>query len=209
MPDLDQIYNAAFFREWGPGHAAYVRSAEMITDEICRQLRPKRAADIGCGCGVYGHFLEKKGVEVFSLDGVIPPPEESFRVSIHKQDLTERFENVWGRFDIVLCLEVAEHIPEPQTGIFLENLTRFGDTLVLSAAPPHQGGHHHVNEQPKRYWVRKLADSGFAYSRPRTGRLEAAFRALHPPYMWMCSQISVYEKMPADKPPPDCFSCFI
>lgn len=202
MPDLARIYDAAFFKEWGPRNAAYVRSAEIIAEEIDRQFHPRRLADIGCGCGVYSHLFASRGVEVLSIDGVIPPPDLSFPVRIHRQDLTERFENVWGAFDLVLCLEVAEHIPEPLCGAFLDNLTRFSDTLLVSAARPQQGGLHHVNEQPKRYWVSKLAERGYAYSRPRTGRLESTFRALRPPCMWMGSQISVYERMPAGGPPP-------
>ena len=201
MPDLARIYDADFFREWGPANADYVRSAELITDEICRQFHPRRAADIGCGCGVYSRLFLDRGVDVLSIDGVIPPPEHSFQVPIHRQDLTEPFENVWGDFDLALCLEVAEHIPEPLSGVFLDNLTRFSGTLLLSAAPPDQGGRHHVNEQPKRYWVRQLAGRGFAYSRRRTGRLETAFRALRLPHVWMGSQLSVYERVPADGRP--------
>ncbi|KAF0125098.1 MAG: hypothetical protein FD189_1857 [Elusimicrobia bacterium] len=195
MEGLDRIYDESFFREWGPGHADYVRSAEIITEEIVRQFSPGRVADIGCGCGVYGHFLRARGVEVFPLDGVVPPPEHSFGLPVHRQDLTEPFENVWGAFDLALCLEVAEHIPEPLADVFLRNLARFSDTLLLSAAPPNQGGQHHVNERPKRYWVEKLAGQGFAYSRPRTGRLFEALRAQRPPYMWMFQHISVYESV--------------
>ncbi|MBN1127478.1 MAG: class I SAM-dependent methyltransferase [Chitinispirillaceae bacterium] len=195
MAELDQIYGAAFFREWGPAHSAYVRSAELIADEIYRQFSPCRVADIGCGCGVYGYFFQKRGVEVLFLDGVIPPAEHSFPVTIHKQDLTVPFENKWGRFDIVLCLEVAEHIPEPLSGAFLENIIRFGDTLIMAAAPPHQGGHYHYNEQPKRYWVRRLAGMDFIYSRGKTGRLFKALSAQRPPYGWMMQQLCVYERV--------------
>jgi SAM-dependent methyltransferase len=194
MNDLDKVYNAEFFTEWGKGHRDYVLSVEIISSEIYRQFRPARVADIGCGCGVYGHFLSKKGVDVFSLDGVAPPVEHSFGVGIHKQDITEPFANVWGVFDMALCLEVAEHIPEELADIFLENLTRFSSVLIFSAAPPGQGGHHHVNEQPKRYWVKKLAGMGFVYSRPKTGFLSEAFRVKRPPYMWMAQQIGVYEQ---------------
>lgn len=201
MPDLARIYDAAFFKEWGPENSDYVRSAQIITDEIDRQFHPGRIADLGCGGGVFSHLFASRGVDVLSIDGVLPPPDQSFPARIHKQDLTEPFENIWGAFDLVLCLEVAEHIPEPLCGVFLDNLIRFSGTILLSAARPKQGGLHHVNEQPKRYWVRRLAERRYAYSRPRTGRLEAAFRALRPPCMWMACQISVYERMPAGVAP--------
>jgi len=197
MPDLDRIYDRAFFEEWGPGHEKYVRSAEVIAGVLHELLGPKRLVDLGAGCGVYSHLFAKRGVEVLAIDGVLPPPELSYPVPFHVRDLTAPFENVWGKFDLALCLEVAEHIPEPLSDAFLDNLLGFSDRLILSAAQPNQGGHHHVNERPKRYWVAKLAEKGFAYNRRETGRVLTALTAARPPYMWMAEQISVYDRGPA------------
>lgn len=194
MPDLDRIYDRAFFEEWGSGQERYVRSAEIITDVLFQAFKPKKLVDIGCGCGVYSQFFKEKGVDVLPIDGVHPPEDYSFPVTIHKQDITVPFENIWGKFDMALCLEVAEHIPENFIDPFLSNITRFSDLLILSAAPPNQGGHHHVNEQPKRYWVKHLAERGFIYQRKKTGQLMETFKANKPGYMWMCEHISVYER---------------
>lgn len=194
MPDLDRIYDRAFFEEWGSGHERYVRSAEIIANVLHDLFRPKRLTDLGAGCGVYSHLFAKMGVEVLAIDGVVPPAEHSYPVSIQVRDLTVPFENVWGGFDLALCLEVAEHIPEAHADAFLDNILRFSDRLVLSAAQPNQGGHHHVNERPKRYWVSKLAAKGFSYNRRETGRALTALTAARPPYMWMVEQISVYDR---------------
>ena len=194
MPNLAAIYDAAFFAEWGKANEPYVRSAEIIADALLAELAPKRIADIGCGCGVYAHAFGRRGVEVFALDGTTPPAEHSFPVPVRVQDLTAPFENVWGRFDFALCLEVAEHIPEELSDAFLDNLARFSDTIIMSAAAPYQGGHHHVNEQPKRYWVKRLAERGYAYNRARTGRIVEKARVAPIPLMWMAQQLSVYEK---------------
>lgn len=194
MPGLDGIYDRAFFEEWGPGHEKYVESAKRITDVLHDLYSPKRIVDLGAGCGVYGHFFSQKDVEVVSIDGVIPPKEFSYAVEFQKRDLTIPFKNIWGSFDFSLCLEVAEHIPESLSDAFLDNLLRFSDRLILSAAQPNQGGHHHVNEQPKRYWVAKLAAKGYAYDRRATGRIQTALAAARPPYMWMAEQISVYDR---------------
>ncbi|MCK4936766.1 MAG: hypothetical protein KAR84_07920 [Elusimicrobiales bacterium] len=199
MKNLNLIYDKAFFKEWGCEHEKYIRSAEIITDILFDLFGPKKIADLGCGCGIYSHLFEKKDAEVLALDGVMPPKEYSFPINIHEQDLTVPFENTWGRFDLTLCLEVAEHIPENLTDIFLDNILKFSDTLVLSAAPKGQEGHHHVNEQPKRYWVKKLAEKGFAYNRIKTGTMLEKLKKDKLPYMWMCEQISFYEKADKEK----------
>ena len=197
MPGLPDIYDRAFFAEWGPGHEKYVRSAEIITDILYERFQPKRLVDLGAGCGVYGHRFAQHGVEVVAIDGVAPPAEHAYPGPLHLRDLTTPFENVWGTFDLALCLEVAEHIPEPLADAFLDNILRFSDRLILSAAQPNQGGHHHVNERPKRYWVAKLAAKGFAYNRRETGRALTALTQARPPYMWMIEQISVYDRAKA------------
>lgn len=194
MKNLKEIYNREFFQEWGPHHEKYVDSAENVTDVLYRFLSPFSVVDVGCGCGVYSHFFQKKGVRVLSLDGVRPPKEESFPVSITVRDFTVPFDNTWGKFDVALCLEVAEHIPENLSSAFLRNITSLSDRLVLSAAPPGQGGHHHVNEQPKRYWVKRLAEYGFFYNRKLTGQIMETFKREKISYMWMGEHISIYDR---------------
>lgn len=200
MENLEQIYDRAFFSEWGSKNQQYVATAQYITGILHRELRPRRLIDIGCGCGVYSHFFRELGVEVVALDCVVAPAEYAYEGPVELCDLTKSFTNTWGEFDLGLCLEVAEHIPAEFCDIFLENITQLSDTLVLSCAPPYQGGHHHVNEQPKRYWREKLSRRGFAYNRKRTGTLSETFKADKPELMWMCQQISVYERVPGSGP---------
>lgn len=194
MPGLDRLYDRAFFSEWGRGHAAYEESARAVVEVLSGLYAPKRLIDLGAGCGVYSALFAAKGTEVVAVDGVVAPAESAFPVPILVRDLTEPIRDDWGRFDLTLCLEVAEHIPEPLADAFLANAVRFSDRLVLSAAQPGQPGHHHVNLQPKRYWVAKLAAHGFAYDRRATGRVQTALAAARVPYRWMADPVSVYEK---------------
>lgn len=194
MPGLERIYDAAFFREWGPRNEPYVESARRIVEVVCREMAPRRLADVGAGCGVYSDLFRGKGVDAVAIDGVLPPEEDRFPGSWEIRDLTVPFENVWGPFDLVFCLEVAEHIPEEFCDVFLANLCRLGDTLLISAAPPNQGGTHHVNERPKRYWIERLRRHGFLYNRRRTGIFVETFKKDKIPFMWMCQHLSVYER---------------
>jgi hypothetical protein len=76
------------------------------------------------------------------------------------------------KFDLVQSLEVAEHLPADRAAGFVDNLVRHGDVILFSAAVPHQGGEHHVNEQPPEYWRRLFAERGydaFDWLRPQLG----------------------------------------
>jgi hypothetical protein len=56
---------------------------------------------------------------------------------------------------LVHCQEVVEHVEEK----YLENVLASlacGKLILITAATPGQGGHHHVNEQPLEYWVDNL-----------------------------------------------------
>ena len=57
---------------------------------------------------------------------------------------------------------MAEHLPHAKADLFVDNLIAHGDVILFSAAVPHQGGEHHVNEQPPEYWRAKFAARGFA-----------------------------------------------
>jgi SAM-dependent methyltransferase len=197
MLDLDAIYDADFFSQWGRTNRDYVESARVIAVELFDQFRPGRMVDLGCGCGVHAHFFQQLGVEVVCVDGVRPPAAVAFGLEVQLRDLTVPFENPWGPFDLALCLDVAEHIPEALCDPFLATITGFADTLLFAGAPPGQGGHHHVNEQPKRWWNARLRAHGFAYDRPATGRLCEAFKLRRPPLMWMGEHISVYHRLAA------------
>lgn len=199
MEKLAEIYGPDFFREWGPSNKDYIRSAELVAGAIQEVFKPSSVADLGCGCGVYSHLFRLKGCRTLSIDGVLPPPVDSFPVEMISRDLTLPLENAWGKFDLALCLEVAEHIPEEFSGTFLKNLTAFSDRLVMSAAPPGQDGHHHVNERPRRYWAQKLAGLGFAYDRRASGKVLKLLERERPPFMWMANHIGVYERARDEK----------
>ena len=64
------------------------------------------------------------------------------------------------------------------TAAALANVTRGAGLAILSCAPPGQGGHHHVNERPRRYWVAVLrtlsrSSASFFSSEAEPGRAMA------------------------------------
>jgi hypothetical protein len=67
------------------------------------------------------------------------------------------------KFDLVWSYEVAEHIHAVYTDVFLDTLTKHGDTIAMSAAKPGQGGAGHFNEQLSGYWIERLEKRGYRH----------------------------------------------
>ena len=89
-------------------------------------------------------------------------------------DISKQFD-LGEKFDLVQCLEVAEHVPEAHAETLVDNLVRHGDLILFSAAIPGQGGEFHVNERPYSYWREKFAARGydvFDAVRPYVAELE-------------------------------------
>ncbi len=67
-----------------------------------------------------------------------------------------------GPFDLVSCVEVAEHIPAEQADTLVDAIcSRASRWVYFSAAAPGQGGVGHVNEQPQGYWIEKFQARGW------------------------------------------------
>ena len=154
------------------------RSARVVAGILLPEIKIGSLLDIGAGHGAWAAEWLAAGVKsVLAVDGdyvradQLAVPKKNFRAHDLATPLDLR-----KRFDLVQTLEVAEHLPHDKADLFVDNLVRHGDVILFSAAVPHQGGEHHVNEQPPEYWRRKFAGRGyqpFDFLRPRlAGRSE-------------------------------------
>jgi len=69
------------------------------------------------------------------------------------------------KFDLVMSIEVIEHIPRDcHEAIFDFLAARAGRWVVFSAARPGQGGHGHIAERPEQEWREEWTSRGFQFS---------------------------------------------
>ena len=122
-------------------------------------FHPRNVLDIGCGIGTFLARFKSAGVDVFGIDGPWVNKEMLYRNinqnEFKEQDLSKPF-NLNTKFDLVLSLEVAEHIEPAYADTFVKNLVSAGNVIIFSAAVPDQGGQNHVNEQWLSYWKEKF-----------------------------------------------------
>jgi SAM-dependent methyltransferase len=140
------------------------RSAQALVPVLVQLLQPGSVVDVGCGTGTWLASFHEHGVEDFlGMDGdwvesaALRIPEDRFEVV----DL-ERPPRPQRRFDLVVSLEVAEHLPPQSADSFVELLTGLGPVVAFSAAIPGQGGASHVNERWPAYWSERFARWGYS-----------------------------------------------
>jgi SAM-dependent methyltransferase len=145
---------------------------------------PRSLLDVGCGTGTWLRAALDCGIpDVFGVDGVALTRERFHapKTTYRQIDFTQPFA-LNRRFDVVLCLEVAEHLTAAAAEPFIQSLTRHGDTILFSAACPNQPGQHHINCQWPEYWQALFNRSGFACEDSlrwriwRDGRIEPWYR---------------------------------
>ena len=107
-----------------------------------------RIIDVGCGPGIYVKALRDAG---FDADGIDIEPNPYTRLDIFSDKFTQLYS--YREYDLVICIEVAEHIPESHSKELVSRLTHLSDTILFSAAVPGQGGDGHINLHPKDYWI--------------------------------------------------------
>lgn len=155
-----ELYTDQYFRK---ENAESNDASAAIVPIVLENVKVSSVLDVGCGVGAFLRRFRNHGVtDIQGVDGDYVPdwikkvPSDYFYIHDLKQPL-----RLGRRFDLVVCLEVAEHLPESAAPTLIDSICRHGDTVMFSAAVPGQGGVCHVNEQPHEYWQSKFMDRGY------------------------------------------------
>ncbi|GAB4382524.1 MAG: hypothetical protein Kow00121_42920 [Elainellaceae cyanobacterium] len=155
-----QLYTRSFYDSL---HEGSRQSAQIIVPLIMELLQPESVLDVGCGTGNWLAVFNEFGVQDYlGIDGdyvdleALQIPKDRFI----PHDLKVPFE-LNQKFDLVMSVEVAEHLPAELADSFVQSLTRLSSVVLFSAAIPYQGGTGHINEQWLEYWVEIFQRQGY------------------------------------------------
>ncbi len=139
----------------------------------------KSMIDIGCGIGEQTILAHTMGLYAVGVDGdyTIKRPKEPVFINhdYSKASLGGAYMKhvpECGFFDLGWSIEFLEHVDEKHIPNFMETfkLCKF---MVVTHAYPGQGGHHHVNEQEKEYWIDIFNKNNFRYDFSLTNKLKS------------------------------------
>lgn len=125
-----------------------VKSAEVVLPWVLAETGAKSVIDIGCGTGGWAYVAKGLGCEVLGVDHQVPPDLQLLEEWID-HDLEQGYD-CW-EWDLAICLEVAEHLPEEASQHLIDGLAK-AEAVLFSAATPGQPGVGHINCQPHDYW---------------------------------------------------------
>lgn len=132
-----------------------------IADRIAADIQPRRVLDAGCALGILVETLRARSIDAVGVDiseYAIEHVFSSMRPYCRLGSITDEFE---GRYDLIVSIEVLEHLPAVDGERAIANICRHTDDVLFSSSPSDHREPSHVNVQPVDYWAEQFARHGF------------------------------------------------
>lgn len=146
-------YTTRYYHEISEGA---IRSAKIILGSL--PFKYKSVIDVGCGVGEWSNNHPRYHGIDYRIDRskLLFPETFYFECNLNRE-----FPKMEIKYDLCLCLEVAEHLHPSRAEPLIEYLCSLSDKVLFSAAIPYQGGSGHVNEQWQTYWAELFYKNGY------------------------------------------------
>jgi len=162
---VSEAYDRTYFAE-GCGRP-YQRDEFWLTwfgriaDRIVGEIGPRSVLDAGCAMGMLVEALRDRGVEAFGLDVsdyALDQVRPDIKPYCSKGSITA---DLPLRYDLIVCVEVLEHLSPEDATVAAANLCGHSDDLLFSSTSSDFKEATHVNVRPPEYWADLFARQDF------------------------------------------------
>ena len=146
--------------DYKPLHIINPLRANYIASKI--DLSNKKVLDVGCGGGILSEALHDAGAVVTGIDAAGPgikiaklhAEKNTKSITYIESTAEDLIQNSQDRYDVVACLEVLEHVPDPRLLVkTCIDLLRPGGKLFLST----------INKNP-RSWITAIVGAEYIFN---------------------------------------------
>jgi SAM-dependent methyltransferase len=136
----EQVLSQEFYGDaYVPSLTAFVsEAAEQMAAAIAATLAPRRVLDVGCGLGQLVYALRRQGVDAVGCDyseSFLQHAPEEVRPHLHQADVSDLSRFGDGEFDLVVCMEVLEHLPVDLVHRCVRDLARISAGPIVVTTP--------------------------------------------------------------------------
>jgi Methyltransferase domain len=119
-----------------------------VARRVLTDLQPESVLEVGWGTGMLVEQLRELDVDA----GVLDASENAIAGAVAPLD---------RKYDLVLCIDVLEHVPALDAEETIENLCAATDRILFSSSPSGYAEPTNVNVQPLEVWSAHFARQGF------------------------------------------------
>jgi 2-polyprenyl-6-hydroxyphenyl methylase/3-demethylubiquinone-9 3-methyltransferase len=107
--------------EFKPLHEINPLRLNFIKSSV--SLKGKKVLDVGCGGGILSESLVSAGADVTGIDqggkviqiAKLHAKESGIKIKYKHINIEDFYKNTDERFDVITCLEMLEHVPDPNS----------------------------------------------------------------------------------------------
>jgi SAM-dependent methyltransferase len=158
---FDKNYFATSCGEPYERNEVWLNLFSSFAERIKVELNPNSVLDAGCAMGFLVEKLRQRGIEAWGVDiseyaiGKVAPSVKEY---CWVGSVLEPFPR---KYDLIVSIEVLEHLPAEHADRAVANLCNFSDDILFSSTPYDYQEASHFNVQPVPYWAELFAKSGF------------------------------------------------
>jgi len=170
------MHDKAYFDNYYPlpyHHPYWYGFFDGIAKYIFDFYGPQYVMDIGCAFGYLVGQLRARGIEAWGIDTSEYALSRAAGIVRPFLSLASGVDPLPRRYDLITCIEVAEHMPPEDALAMVENICAHADSILFSSTPDDTEPEVHINVQPADYWTAAFAKHGMKPVR------SAGFLALH------------------------------